>query len=403
MGIFTVSELNQHVKHTLKSEPTLKEIWVRGEVSNLTIHRSGHYYFTIKDKESQINCVCFNYINKNIKFKPEKDMNLLVFGYVDIYTVRGQYQLHVLDMRADGIGELYQAFEQLKEKLGRKGFFDEKNKKPIPKIPSKVGIITSPTGAALHDILNVAKRRVPVHIIFCPAIVQGDKSALSIVNAINQLNELSPDVIIIGRGGGSIEDLWSFNEEIVAKSIYESNVPIVSAVGHETDYTIADFTADLRASTPSSAVEIVIPSKTEISNQVHSLIQRLKRSQQYKINELKNILYQNSSKFEPLKFKDQLNQNYLLIDDSLNKMENKVEMILNNKNATYREYVGRLDAVSPLNTIKRGYSIPLDEHKDIIYSVKNLGIGDRVSIILSDGTIQCKVEDIKNSSSFLNK
>ncbi|MCD4800938.1 MAG: exodeoxyribonuclease VII large subunit, partial [Methanococcoides sp.] len=259
MPAYTVTELNNLIKNTLTNNPKLNQIWVQGEISNLTKHSSGHYYFTVKDGKSQISCVSFKSVNRNLRFELESSMKVLVFGSVDVYVVRGQYQLYVQDIRPDGVGELYKAYEQLKNKLEKEGIFSDVHKIPIPEYPLRVGVVTSPTGAAIHDILNVIGRRYPVNILLSPTIVQGERSAESIVRSIELLNQTDVDVIIVGRGGGSLEDLWAFNEEVVARAIFNSEKPIVSAVGHETDFTIADFTADMRAPTPSAAAELVVP------------------------------------------------------------------------------------------------------------------------------------------------
>ncbi|AEH61637.1 exodeoxyribonuclease VII, large subunit [Methanosalsum zhilinae DSM 4017] len=398
MGIFTVSELNQHVKNVLRSEPGLQQVWVRGEISNLTLHRSGHYYFTIKDSKAQISCVCFSSVSRKIKFQPEKSMSILAFGSIDLYTVRGQYQLQILDMRPDGIGELYQAFEQLKNRLEKEGLFEIEHKKPIPKYPSRIGIVTSPTGAAIHDILNVAQRRLPVDLLLAPALVQGERSASSVANAIEMLNNTDVDVIILGRGGGSLEDLWSFNEEIVARAIHDSNVPIVSAVGHETDYTIADFTADLRAPTPSAACEMVIPSSSELEKYIDSLIHRIIQSTDQKIKDHRTDLKYLHSRVQPEKFRDHVLQNYQKLDETASRMEYIISNLLRNKKSFLREYAGRLDAVSPLQTLARGYSITMDTEGNIIHSVNEVTEADDIEIMIHDGIIECSVRNITRTN-----
>ncbi|MFZ2411233.1 MAG: exodeoxyribonuclease VII large subunit, partial [Candidatus Methanoperedens sp.] len=247
-GIYTVHEFTLAVKSILTSGK-FNDVWIRGEISNFTNHSSGHRYFTLKDKSSSLQCVMFKWYGKNMGFELEHGMKVLVLGDLDVYEQRGVYQLKVRAIRPDGIGELYKAFEQLKNKLAMEGLFSPENKKPLPRYPKKIGVATSPTGAVLHDILTVIKRRYPVNLLFIPTIVQGEYAAQSIVSSISALNKTDVDVIIMGRGGGSIEDLWAFNEELVARAIFNSRIPIISAVGHETDYTIADFVADVRAPT----------------------------------------------------------------------------------------------------------------------------------------------------------
>ncbi|MHC1576183.1 MAG: exodeoxyribonuclease VII large subunit, partial [Methanosarcinaceae archaeon] len=315
MGIYTVTELNNHIKHTLTSDPVLDQIWVQGEISNLTKHRSGHYYFTIKDENSQVSCVSFRSINRNLRFEPETNMKVLVFGSIDVYTLRGIYQLRVYDLRPDGVGELYKAYEQLKTTLEKEGLFDVSHKKAIPGYPRRIGVATSPTGAAIHDILNVITRRFPADILLAPTIVQGEQSAKSIEHAIEILEHANVDVIIVGRGGGSLEDLWSFNEESVARAIFCSSVPIISAVGHETDFTIADFTADHRAPTPSAAAELAVPDMVEVMRHIESLSVRMEQALTHDLSEKKMHLQHLSKMIGPERFRDVLRQEYQHIDE----------------------------------------------------------------------------------------
>ncbi|HJH32737.1 MAG TPA: exodeoxyribonuclease VII large subunit [Methanosarcinaceae archaeon] len=396
MGIYTVSEVNNRIKHILTNDPKMSEVWVRGEISNLTKHSSGHYYFTIKDRNSQLNCVSFRSTNRILKFEPETSMKVLVFGSIDVYTVRGLYQLRVFDMRPDGIGELYKAFEQLKKKLEEKGFFEGSHKKPIPRYPKKIGIVTSPTGAAIHDILNVAKRRCPVDILVAPALVQGERSAQDIAASIEMLNQTDVDVIIIGRGGGSLEDLWSFNEEIVARAIFNSNIPIVSAVGHETDYTIADFTADIRAPTPSAAAELVVPNRIEIRRHIESLSTRMEQAAIYKISGQAAHLDHLRGQIDPDRLNDLLRQNQQRVDEITSRMEYSIKTILNMKGSSLKICAGRLDAISPLKTIERGYSITIraDDRK-IVGNISDVKKGDGLEIIVKDGAIECSVDSTK--------
>ncbi|MGP8321862.1 MAG: exodeoxyribonuclease VII large subunit [Methanosarcinaceae archaeon] len=398
MGIYTVSELNNRIKHLLTNDPKMSEVWVRGEISNLTKHFSGHYYFTIKDRNSQLNCVSFRSTNRTLKFEPETSMKVLVFGSIDVYTVRGQYQLRVFDIRPDGIGELYKAFEQLKKKLAEEGLFDESYKTPIPKYPKKIGIVTSPTGAAIHDILNVSKRRCPIDILIAPALVQGEQSAKSIAASIGMLNQTNVDVIIIGRGGGSLEDLWSFNEEIVARAIFSSNIPIISAVGHETDYTIADFTADMRAPTPSAAAELVVPNRIEILRHIESLSTRMEQAVIYKTSEQAAHLDHLQKQIEPDRLNDLLRQNQQRVDEITSRMEYSIKTILNMNRSSLKICAGRLDAISPLKTIERGYSITIiADNQTIVGNISDVKKGDGLEIIVKDGTIECMVDSTKEN------
>ncbi|MDW7732538.1 MAG: exodeoxyribonuclease VII large subunit [Methanolobus sp.] len=395
MGIYTVSQLNDYIKYLLISDPQLDQVWVRGEISNLTKHSSGHYYFTLKDKGSQISCVSFKSTNRSLKFAPESSMKVLIFGSLDVYTVRGQYQLRVLDMRPDGIGELYKAYEQLRTRLQEEGLFEVSRKRPIPRYPLRIGVATSPTGAAVHDILNVLKRRYPVDVLLAPTIVQGEMSAASIVSSIEKLNRTDVDVIILGRGGGSLEDLWSFNEEVVARAIYGSSVPIISAVGHETDYTIADFTADLRAPTPSAAAELAVPDSADLKRYILSLSKRIEKAAIRNVSDYSERLDYLCSRIGPEKLNDLLRQNFQRVDELTLRMERLSGRIMESKQSLLSNLAGRLNAVSPLKTLERGYSIAVraDDRK-VIHSTGDVSEGDDVGVIVSDGTIVCSVKEI---------
>ncbi|WP_305064226.1 exodeoxyribonuclease VII large subunit [Methanococcoides sp.] len=395
MPAYTVTELNNLIKNTLANNPKLNQIWVQGEISNLTKHSSGHYYFTVKDGKSQISCVSFKSVNRNLRFELESSMKVLVFGSVDVYVVRGQYQLYVQDIRPDGVGELYKAYEQLKNKLEKEGLFSDVHKIPIPEYPLRIGVVTSPTGAAIHDILNVIGRRYPVNILLSPAIVQGERSAESIVRSIELLNQTDVDVIIVGRGGGSLEDLWSFNEEVVARAIFNSKKPIVSAVGHETDFTIADFTADMRAPTPSAAAELVVPDQKEVKRHLATLSSRLEKEVGHVISEGKGRLEHARKKLEPQHIMDMLMQDSQYLDELTMKLTSSMGKIIENKAFELKFHSSRLNAVSPLNTILRGYSIALDPEKKVsISSVSELKENAQLDVIVNDGIFECKVENI---------
>lgn len=404
MGIYTVSQLNEYIKQVLTQDPQLGQVWVRGEISNLTKHSSGHYYFTLKDKGAQISCVSFRMTNRTLKFEPEASMKVLIFGTVDVYIVRGQYQLRVLDMRPDGIGELYKAYEQVRNRLEEEGLFEVVHKKKLPRFPSKVGVVTSPTGAAVHDIIHVLKRRFPVDILLSPAIVQGENSAKSIVRALEYLNRTDVDLIIVGRGGGSLEDLWSFNEEIVARAIFDSKVPIISAVGHETDYTIADFVADVRAPTPSAAAEIAVPEKSDLKKHVLSLISRMQQSAIHLISENRNQLDYLSSRIDHERFAEILRRDMQRVDELSSRIEFGLKKIIESKLSSLSGLAGRLNAVSPLNTLERGYSIALrSSDHSVIRGIDDVSPDECLDIRLIDGTLECRVTAVKSEELNIGK
>ncbi|MDK2825724.1 MAG: exodeoxyribonuclease large subunit [Methanolobus sp.] len=399
MGIYTVSQLNEHIKKVLTNDPQLSQVWVRGEISNLTKHSSGHYYFTLKDGNAQISCVSFRMTNRTLKFEPESSMKVLVFGTVDVYTVRGQYQLRVLDMRPDGIGELYKAYEQLRNRLQEEGLFDVVYKKKIPQYPSRIGVITSPTGAAIHDILHVLQRRFPVNVLLSPAIVQGENSAESIVKALKHLNDTDVDVIIMGRGGGSLEDLWSFNEEIVARAIFDSEIPVITAVGHETDYTISDFVADVRAPTPSAAAEIAVPEKSGLKKHVESMSSRMQQAAIHLIADRQHHIEFLYSRIEPERFAEILRRDMQRVDELGSRMEMAFGRTMESRHASLSGLAGRLNAVSPLNTLERGYSIALkSEDNAVIRSVDDVKKDELVDVRLIDGTLECKVTGTRSEN-----
>jgi len=392
MGIFSVSMLNEIIRSLLVNDPRLREVWVRGEISNLKKHSSGHYYFTLKDRGSQISCVSFRQTNRSLKFDPEDSMSVILYGSVDVYTVRGQYQLKVLDMRPDGIGGMFRAFEQLKKKLEAEGLFEQSRKRPIPRFPARIGISTSPTGAAIHDVINVLSRRYPVHVLLAPCLVQGDAAAQSIADSIELLNKAEVDVIIVGRGGGSLEDLWPFNEEVVARAIFNSRIPVVSAVGHETDYTIADFTADLRAPTPSAAAELVVPDRVELKRFMDSMLQRLEYAATRMIADLNSRLDHLYDSLEPDKLREMIDLRYQRIDELVTSMEKDVNYGLRSKEMLLKALAGRMNAVNPLNTLERGYCIAMSNGA-VVRSVDDVTVGFRLDIRVTDGTIICDVTE----------
>ncbi len=400
----SISEVNQYIKRILSSDPILGHIRVKGEISNYKFHSSGHMYFTLKDENSRINCVMFKSNCEKLKFIPKEGMNLICKGYISVYERDGQYQLYVSDMEPAGIGALYLAFEQLKDKLNEEGLFDHKYKKRLPSIPRRIGIITSPTGAAIRDIISIVLRRFPkVELYVFPVIVQGEAAAESIVNAIDMCNRFSNiDVAIVGRGGGSIEELWAFNEEKVARAIFNSDIPIVSAVGHETDFTISDFVADLRAATPSAAAELVVPNIIEVREYVHSIEKRMIYSMKTKLNNFQQRLSLIENSYT---FKYPLNSIYdkeQYMDDLLQRMNRSI----NTKkefSKTHLTHLGeRLNSLSPLSVFSRGYSIARGNKDQIIKSIDQVKVGELIKIDLKDGEINCKVtECIKGEKAFV--
>jgi exodeoxyribonuclease VII large subunit len=392
-GIYTVHEFTLAVKSTLTTGQ-FNDVWIRGEISNFTNHSSGHRYFTIKDKNSQLACIMFKWYGKNLRFEPEHGMKVLVLGDIDVYEQRGVYQLKVRDMRPDGIGELYKAYEQLKNKLAMEGLFSPDHKKLLPGFPTKIGVATSPTSAVLHDILTVLKRRYPVNILFIATVVQGESAAQSIVNSIESLNRTDVDVIILGRGGGSIEDLWAFNEEVVARAIFNSRIPIISAVGHETDYTICDFVADVRAPTPSAAAEIAVPERQELANQISRLRERLIENEKRYLSDMQTRISGLGSGIDPRLLLERVTQYLQYIDELAQKQTSDFRRLLEVKQALLDAQAGKLDAVSPLGTLSRGYSITFKLRKKMpVRSIADIEISDEISIIVNDGKIKCVVKD----------
>lgn len=395
--ILTVTQINTYIKSIIEQDMNLKNIYVSGEISNFTNHyRSGHLYFTLKDESSCMKAVMFRSAASRLKFTPENGMKVLIRCSVNSYERDGIYQLYCDDMIPEGLGELTLAFEQLKAKLEDMGLFRQEHKKPIPEIPTRIGVITSPTGAAVQDILSILNRRFTLaEIVFEGVQVQGDSAAPQIAAAIDKFNDYNAaDVLIVGRGGGSIEDLWPFNEEIVAMAIYNSKIPVISAVGHETDYTIADFVSDLRAPTPSAAAELCVPDCREllftIDKNLDSLdigINRMLDRYEHRLNLYKHSLEAHSP------------QNTVnLYSQLLSACEEKIRLTLKNKTDFYTSaishYSAKLEAMSPLKVLARGYAIVEDDNNIPVKSSEKLDIGDKLRIRMNDGEIRCTVDDI---------
>lgn len=391
--ILTVSQLNFYVKSVLDSDPRLNYVFLCGEISNLTDHyRSGHIYLSLKDNKSVIRAVMFAGNARNLKFKPMEGMKVICRGRVTLYEATGQYQYYIEDMQPDGIGALYQAYEQLKEKLQSKSLFDESHKKPIPYCPKTIGVITSPTGAAVQDIKNILTRRFPsVNIILCPVLVQGDNAAPQLVDAVNKLNEYDLcDTIIIGRGGGSIEDLWAFNDENLAYAIYNSHIPVISAVGHETDFTICDFVSDLRAPTPSAGAELAVPDRNEILQNLDAQRQYLSSLMDKKLIENNNIISEMTTKLLSLSPDDKIAKLYNDLDFLSQKYENNSNRIFQNTTNKIELLATKLESLNPVSTLKRGYSVVTNNDKTVT-SVKDVKNGDTLAINVTDGKIISKV------------
>lgn len=391
--ILTVSQLNFYVKSVLDSDPRLNYVFLCGEISNLTDHyRSGHIYLSLKDNKSVIRAVMFAGNARNLKFKPMEGMKVICRGRVTLYEATGQYQYYIEDMQPDGIGALYQAYEQLKEKLQTKGLFDESHKKPIPYCPKTIGVITSPTGAAVQDIKNILTRRFPsVNIVLCPVLVQGDNAVPQLIDAVNKLNEYDLcDTIIIGRGGGSIEDLWAFNDENLAYAIYNSHIPVISAVGHETDFTICDFVSDLRAPTPSAGAELAVPDRNEILQNLDAQRQYLSSLMDKRLIENNNIVSEMTTKLLSLSPDDKIAKLYNDLDFLSQKYENNSNRIFQNTANKIELLTTKLESLNPVSTLKRGYSVVTNNDKTVT-SVKDVKNGDTLAINVTDGKIISKV------------
>ena len=436
---FTITALNKAIKNMFEEKRELNNIHLKGEISNFKHHSRGHFYFTLKDENSQLSAIMFASNAKNIKFEPKDGMKVLVSGKVTVYETGGSYQIYVNEMLEDGLGNLYLEFEKLKKKLDMEGLFRKEHKKSIPKFPMKIGIITAPTGAAIKDIMSTILRRFPiVETILFPSLVQGIDAKEDIVRNIKLANTYDLDVIILGRGGGSIEDLWAFNEEIVARAIYESKIPIISGVGHEVDFTISDFVADLRAPTPTGAAEMCVPNKDDVIELFNQYNKRLIKGintcltlSQEKLNNLKNsyILKNPMSLYEKLEQnfdnlyerlimainsnislnKERLNTlkgsfifknpNMLFIDkaynynDLIKRLENGMTLLIENKKNNYVNLLSKLEILNPITTLKRGYSVTRKDNKTIT-SIKEININDKILTTLVDGKVESVIKNV---------
>ena len=411
----TVTTLNKYLKNKFDTDPNIQTLFLKGEISNFKGHTRGHLYFTLKDEGSRINAVMFSSSASKLNFVPKDGMKVLVVGRVSVYEPNGGYQIYINEMQEDGVGNLYLKFEELKKKLSQEGLFDPIYKKEIPKFPTRIGIVTAPTGAAIRDILSTIKRRFPsVETILFPALVQGELAANDIVEQIRRADDYDLDVLIVGRGGGSIEDLWSFNEEIVARAIFAARTPIISAVGHEIDFTISDFVADLRAPTPTGAAEMAVPNIVDVRNFLNQLDIRLNK-------DIKNILEINGKKLDTYKksyvltnplatfeikeqkldnmYNDLNNKIKHILDIRIKKLDNiKANYTLNNPdtlinlfNNSYEMLLNKLNLLNPLNVLSKGYSVVNKDGK-AIKDIKEVKINDKINIKLHKGTIDAIVE-----------
>ncbi len=435
----TVTQLTRYIKFQIDNDRNLSNVYLKGEISNFKAHSKGHFYFTIKDENSRINAIMFASSTKNVKFTPIDGMKVLVRGRISVFEASGAYQIYVEEMSEDGLGNLYLAFEQLKEKLSKEGLFDEKYKKKVPKVPNRVGVITAPTGAAIKDILSTIKRRFPLcEVILFPSLVQGENAKEDIVKNIKIADTYDLDTIILGRGGGSIEDLWAFNEEIVARAVFEAKTPIISAVGHEIDFTICDFVADLRAETPTGAAERAVPNLVDVINFINQLNIRMNQSINnllvsynlklkkltdsyalknpmniYEIKEqrldlnieklnnyIKNTVLLNKQKISNLNSKLFLLSPINLCQMNLDNVNNNIDRLnifmnnyLSKKEIAVANLISKIELLNPLNSLKRGYAIIKVNDKSIS-SIKKVKINDNINIKLSDGTLLANVKEV---------
>ncbi|EMA6341527.1 exodeoxyribonuclease VII large subunit [Bacillus cytotoxicus] len=442
----TVTALTRYIKTKIEYDPHLQSVWLKGEISNFKYHSRGHMYFTLKDENARIAAVMFAGHNRNIKFRPEDGMKVLVKGKISVYEASGSYQIYVHDMQPDGVGNLHLAYEQLKVRLEEEGLFSRVYKQSIPAYAKTIGVITSPTGAAIRDIITTIKRRYPIgNVIVFPVLVQGEFAAPSVVQAIQTANEMNDiDVLIVGRGGGSIEELWAFNEEIVARAIFASKIPIISAVGHETDFTIADFVADLRAPTPTAAAELAVPNILEMQEKVLQRTLRLQRAMreilhkrqerlqalqksyafryprqiyeqkeeqldraleqlvlakerymEKKVNQLKQLSFY-LEKHHPAQ---RISQTKIAIETLQKQLRREMQTVLQTKEFAFVRIAKQLEALSPLKVMMRGYGLVYSEKNQVLKSVKDVSAGDVVSVQLQDGILDCNVSSVKERES----
>ena len=391
----TVGALTRYIKYKFDNDANLQNIAIKGEISNFKRHSRGHFYFTIKDEESRISAIMFASQTNSVGFEPIDGTKVLVRGRISVFPSTGNYQIYVDEMIEDGVGNLYALYEKLKADLKKEGLFNVEHKKEIPKLPKRIGVITAPTGAAIRDIMSTINRRYPIcEVILFPSLVQGKEAKDDIVRNIKLADTYDLDTLIVGRGGGSIEDLWAFNEEIVARAIYECNTPVISAVGHEIDFTIADFVADKRAETPTGAAEIAVPSKSDLLKLINQLEIRSSKNMNNILDTDKKILDRISSSYilsNPMSIYEIKEQK---LDNLIDKSNTIINLYLNNKNTKYSNIINKLSVLNPLNTLKRGYSITKLDNK-VISNINGIKKNDTLTITLSDGEVTSMVESVK--------
>ena len=398
--VFSVSDINNYIKQLISNDGILSGLSVRGEISNFKHHYTGHMYFTIKDENSVLKCVMFKSQASQLKFVPQNGNKVIVSGYVSVFERDGQYQLYASDMQPDGLGSLHLAFEQLKARLQEEGLFDAAIKKKLPLLPQSIGVVTSSTGAVIRDIINVTYRRHSrMKLVLYPVAVQGAQAAGQVASAIEKLNRYGRvDVIIVARGGGSLEELWAFNEEVVARSIHASRIPVISAVGHETDFTICDFVADMRAPTPSAAAELAVPDLEVLRYKLQNYSVRMKGALVKKLNLCETQLQKIKTRPVFQKPFDRLNQYRLKLDNDIKHLFRNNEMLTKDKKAQFALLAGKLDALSPLKIIERGYSVVRDVNSSVVSSIAQISEGDMLEISLKDGKANCSVISAREDS-----
>lgn len=395
--VLSVSQLNRYVKSRMDADENLFNVFLVGEISNFTDHyKTGHFYFSLKDEEAQIKAVMFRQNALKVKFRPENGLRVIVRGRVSLYEAAGSYQVFVDDMQPDGVGALNLAFEQLKERLEREGLFDAAHKKPLPRFPERIGVITSETGAAVQDILNILGRRFPyAQVVLAPVLVQGEGAPAQLIDALQSFNAFkNVDVIILGRGGGSAEDLWAFNDERLAYAVYRSQIPVISAVGHETDFTICDFVADLRAPTPSAAAELAVPDQMQLRAEIHTLLSRMQRSVTNNLREQRLRLEQSTQKSvlkNPNLYFDTKRMQLISVSTQFDTLE---KTILHRARIRLQENAAKLQALSPLSVLARGYSVTTLADGTVVHSANQLSENTEITVQLADGKAACTVKEI---------
>ena len=395
--VLSVSQLNRYVKSRMDADENLFNVFLVGEISNFTDHyKTGHFYFSLKDEEAQIKAVMFRQNALKVKFRPENGLRVIVRGRVSLYEAAGSYQVFVDDMQPDGVGALNLAFEQLKERLEREGLFDAAHKKPLPRFPERIGVITSETGAAVQDILNILGRRFPyAQVVLAPVLVQGEGAPAQLIDALQSFNAFkNVDIIILGRGGGSAEDLWAFNDERLAYAVYRSQIPVISAVGHETDFAICDFVADLRAPTPSAAAELAVPDQMQLRTKIHTLLSRMQRTVTNNLREQRLRLEQSTQKSvlkNPNLYFDTKRMQLISVSTQFDALE---KAILHRARIRLQENAAKLQALSPLSVLARGYSVTTLADGTVVHSANQLSENTEITVQLADGKAACTVKEI---------